>query len=163
MASVCANQNNREGVKRVTVVTSFTEKRREKQRKYERSLLREISVQNLKGRTKDCFGASRFTKGMLMDSGIEEACFDVAIEAYLLGGSYSRLGYYGESEEAAKERARKEERHLIDTLFNFFLFWGNGDEGLAGENLYYLCERYVDMWWRDGFKKGEKKHKLRLH
>jgi hypothetical protein len=63
----------------------------------------------------------------------------------------------------ARERCRSEERHLVDTLFNFFLFWGKGDEGIVGENLYYLCEQYVDGWWMEGFRKGEKKHKLRLH
>ena len=31
-----------------------------------------------------------------MNSGIEEACYDVAIEAYLLGANMSRFGFYGE-------------------------------------------------------------------
>ncbi|WP_053361344.1 YbaK family protein [Bacillus sp. FJAT-27251] len=147
----------------MTVVTTFIEKKREKQIKYERSLLRELSIQSLQRRVKECFGSSRFATGLVMNSGIEEACFDVAIEAYLLGGRYSRFGYYGETVEMAKERCHTEERHLIDTLFNFFLFWGRGDEGIVGENLYYLCEQYVDGWWMEGFRKGEKKHKLRQH
>ncbi len=98
-----------------------------------------------------------------MNSGIEEACYDVAIEAYLLGAKFSRFGYYGENISAVKPRCEKEERHLIDTLYNFFLFWGKGEEGVGSEELYYLCEQYVDSWWREGFMKGEKKYKLRLH
>ena len=34
-----------------------------------------------------------------MNSGIEEACYDVAIEAFLLGAKMSRFGYYGEDVE----------------------------------------------------------------
>lgn len=147
----------------MNVVTTFKEKKREKQIKYERSLLRELSIQRLHARVKECFGSSRLANGLIMNAGIEEACFDVAIEAYLLGGRFSRFGYYGESQEMARERCNQEERHLIDTLYNFFLFWGNGDEGAAGESLYFLCEQYVGGWWQEGFKKGEMKHKLRMH
>lgn len=147
----------------MNVVTTFTEKRRDKQIKYERSLLRELSIQRLKASVQDCFGSSRLAQGLLMNSGIEEACFDVAIEAYLLGGRYSRFGYYGESPEMVRERSQDEEKHLIDTLYNFFLFWGQGDEGTASESLYYLCEHYVGIWWSTGFQTGEKKHKLKMH
>jgi Protein of unknown function (DUF2521) len=147
----------------LNVLTTFNEKKREKQIKYERSLLRELSIQRLHARVKDCFGSSRLASGLLMNSGIEEACYDVAIEAYLLGGRYSRFGYFGESLEMARKRCREEEKHLVDTLYNFFLFWGNGDEGIAGESLYYMCEQYVDGWWREGFQKGEKRHKLKMH
>ncbi|SEN73497.1 Protein of unknown function [Mesobacillus persicus] len=147
----------------MNVVTTFNEKKREKQIKYERSLLRELSIQRLHASVKASFGSSRLATGLLMNSGIEEACYDVAIEAYLLGGRYSRFGYFGESLEMARERSYDEEKHLIDTLYNFFLFWGNGDEGMAGESLYYLCERYVEGWWKEGFQKGEKKHKLKMH
>ncbi|MBM4764889.1 YbaK family protein [Bacillus sp. B15-48] len=145
------------------VVTTFNEKRREKQIKYERSLLRELSIQRLKASVKNCFGSSHLATGLLMNSGIEEACFDVAIEAYLLGGRYSKFGYYGESIDDARERSKEEEKHLIDTLYNFFLFWGSGDEGMADESLYYLCEQYVWIWWNEGFNTGAKKHKLKMH
>jgi hypothetical protein len=147
----------------MNVVTTFNEKKREKQIKYERSLLRELSINKLKASVKECFGSSRLATNLLMNSGIEEACFDVAIEAYLLGGRYSRFGYFGESLEMARDRCKEEEKHLYDTLYNFFLFWGHGDEGIAGESLYYLCERYVGIWWNEGFKTGEKKHKLKMH
>ncbi|PLR96410.1 YbaK family protein [Bacillus sp. T33-2] len=147
----------------MNVITTFKEKRREKQIKYERSMLRELSIKILQERVKHYFGSSRFTSGLIMNAGIEEACYDVAIEAYLLGAKFGRFGYYGESAEMARKRCRPEESHLIDTLYNFFLFWGKGDEGLFSESLYYLCDQYVDSWWRDGFQRGEKRYKLRLH
>ncbi|HAQ08546.1 MAG TPA: DUF2521 domain-containing protein [Bacillus bacterium] len=147
----------------MNVVTTFIDKKREKQVKYERSMLRELSINILQNRVKQYFGSSQLTSSLVMNSGIEEACYDVAIEAYLLGAKFGRFGYYGEAIEAVKSRCYKDERHLIDTLYNFFLFWGKGEEGTESESLYYLCEQYVDSWWREGFMKSEKKYKLRMH
>ncbi|QED45986.1 YbaK family protein [Cytobacillus dafuensis] len=147
----------------MNVITTFNEKKREKQIKYERSVLREISIKTLKEKVQQLFGSSRFVAGLLMNNGIEEACYDVAIEAYLLGAHFSRFGFYGETIEAVKYRCRNEERHLIDTLYHFFLYWGSGEEGVMNESLYYLCEEYVSYWWMEGFHKGERRHRLRLH
>jgi len=147
----------------VNLVTTLNEKRREKQMKYERSVLREISLKTLKERVNQFFGSSDLTSSLILQAGIEEACYDVAIEAYLLGAHFSRFGYYGESVESVKNRCRKEEKHLIDTLYNFLLYWGKGMEGIYSESLYYVCEQYVDSWWMEGFRKGERRHKLRLH
>lgn len=59
-----------------------------------------------------------------MHAGVEEACYDVALEAYLLGAKFSKFGYYGEDIDEVKKRCYKEEKHLIDTLFNFFTLLG---------------------------------------
>ncbi|MDV2687008.1 DUF2521 family protein, partial [Alkalihalophilus lindianensis] len=57
----------------MTVITTFKEKRREKQIKYERSVLRELSIQTLKERVQHYFGSSRIVSSLIMNSGIEEA------------------------------------------------------------------------------------------
>jgi len=147
----------------VNVITTFKDKKREKQLKYEKSVLREISLKTLKERVKQYFGSSRITANLMTQSGIEEACYDVAIEAYLLGAHFSKFGFYGESVDSIKDRCHKEEKHLIDTLYNFLLYWGKGTEGVYSESLYYLCEQYVESWWHEGFRTGERRHKLRLH
>lgn len=147
----------------MTVITTFKEKRREKQIKYERSVLKELSINTLKERVRQYFGSTRITSSLIMNSGVEEACYDVALEAYLLGAKFSKFGYYGEDMEAVRVRCFREEKHLVDTLFNFLLYWGSGDEGVMSESLYYLCEQYVHVWWREGFEKGQRRHKLRLH
>lgn len=147
----------------MNIITTFTEKKREKQIKYERSVLKDISIKALRERVQQHFGSSRFVSGLLMQSGIEEACFDVAIESYLLGAPFSRFGYYGESVEDVRNRCREEEKHIVDTLYHFLLYWGNGEEWVLSESLYYLCEEYVSSWWMEGFCKGEKRYKLRLH
>lgn len=147
----------------MTVITTFTEKRREKLIKYEKSVLKEISINALKEKVKQSFGSSRLVSGLLMNAGIEEACYDVAIEAYLLGAHYSRFGLHGEQQVHVKQRCESELQHFTDTLYNFFLYWGHGEEGTASESLYYICEEYVNSWWSEGFHKGQKRHKLRLH
>jgi hypothetical protein len=147
----------------VNVITTLKDKQREKQIKYERSILGDLSLNLLKERVKQYFGSTRISSIMIMNSGIEEACYDLALEAYLLGAKFSKFGYYGESIEEVKTRCFDEEKHLIDTLYNFLLYWGSEEEGALSESLYYMCEQYVYVWWRDGFEKGERRHKLRLH
>lgn len=147
----------------MNVVTTFFEKKREKQIKYEKSVLREISLKTLQERVRQFFGNSSLTSNMVLQAGIEEACYDLAIEAYLLGAHFSRFGYYGEPVENVRQRCVQEEKHLVDTLYNFLLYWGKGFENVYSESLYYLCEQYVESWWTEGFRKGERRHKLRLH
>ncbi|UII56109.1 YbaK family protein [Cytobacillus spongiae] len=147
----------------MNVITTFYEKKREKQIKYERSMLRDLSIKALKESVQMAFGSSRLTSSLMMNTGIEEGCYDVAIEAYLLGAHFSRFGYYGESQDMVKSRCSDEYQHLVDTLYNFLLYWGDGEEGPLSEDMYYICEQYVNRWWLEGIRNGEKKHKLRLH
>jgi hypothetical protein len=147
----------------VTVITTFKEKRREKQIKYERSVLRDLSINTLKERVKQYFGSTNLATSFVMNTGIEEACYDVALEAFLLGAKFSKFGYHGENAEDVRKRCFREEKHLIDTLYNFLLYWGEGQEGTMSESLYYLCEQYIFVWWKEGFEKGQRRHKLRLH
>ena len=147
----------------MTVITTFKEKRREKQIKYERSVLRDLSINTLKERVKQYFGSTNLAQSFVMNTGIEEACYDVALEAFLLGAKFSKFGYRGENAEDVRKRCFREEKHLIDTLYNFLLYWGNGQEGTMSESLYYLCEQYIFAWWKEGFEKGQRRHKLRLH
>ena len=147
----------------MNVITTLKEKRREKQIKYERSVLRDLSIKLLKERVQQHFGSTRIASSVLMNTGVEEACYDVALEAYLLGAKFSKFGYYGETMEQVRMRCYREEKHLIDTLYNFLLYWGGSTEGAMSEALYYQCEQYVHVWWRDGYDKGQMRRKLRLH
>ncbi|MHC0039171.1 YbaK family protein [Pseudoneobacillus sp. C159] len=147
----------------MNVITTLKDKRREKQIKYERTILRDLSINMLKARVQRFFGSTNLSQNILMRNGVEEACYDVAIEAYLLGAKFSKFGYYGESIDQIRNRCAIEEKHFADTLYNFLLYWGSLDEGRYSESLYYLCEQYVGEWWMEGFKKGERRYKLRLH
>ena len=145
------------------VILTFKEKQRDKRLKYERKVLKEITPKQLKERFQLYFN-NKHSLGIAFSQVLEEGCYDVAIESYLLGANFSKFGFYGESQEEVKSRCYLEEKHLIDTLFNFILYWGKvSDYDLYNESLYYQCEGYVDCWWQDGFAKGAKRYKLRLH
>lgn len=146
----------------MNVISTLQEKRREKQIKYERTLLRELSISKVKQSIEGVFSSSQASKFISVHSGIEGACFEVAIESFLLGAKYSRFGYYGEPIEMVRERCKEEEHHLADTLFHFFLFCVKGEEDLFEQEFDQCCERFIRYWWLEGYKKGEIRHKLRL-
>lgn len=148
----------------MSVITSFNSKRREKQIQHERKLLREISIKMLQESVRKHFGQIKVQGGVLMQQGFDEACFDVAIEAYLLGGKLSKFGYGGEIEEDVQNRCRPEMKHYIDTLYNFWLYWSEiGVSNAVDESFYYSCELFVETWWSEGYRNGIKRHKMRMH
>lgn len=147
----------------MNVIMGFEVRQREGRIKYERMLLRELAIENLKKQIHKFFGSSH-SSGIYLSEVLEEGCFDTAIEAFLLGGHYSKFGYYGETEEMARIRCQREEKQLTDMLFNFILYWGKvGDQEVYNDGLYFRCSAYVDLWWKEGFQVGGKCHKLRMH
>lgn len=147
----------------MNVITTLSTRRREQQIKSERKLLRELSIQSLKESVQQHFDSERLQGGVLIQQGVEEGCYDVAIESFLLGGQYSRFGHYGESVQEVQRRCKNEIKHLTDTLYNFWLYWKYGDESFQHESIFYSCEHFVDSWWMEGYKKAEQRRKLRLH
>lgn len=147
----------------MAVITTFKEKRKEKQLKYERRMLRELSYEEIKKIVNEYFH-HYFRVGLSFSSVIEEGCVDIAIETYLLGASYSKFGYYGESIEAVEARCYQQEKNYTDALYDFITYWGQiGEDAMVNESLYYACEHFVHRWWTEGFRKGEKRYKMRLH
>jgi hypothetical protein len=144
-------------------VIAFKEKRQEKMIKFERKVLKEVSLRKLKGMVGVYFSPF-FRSQTIFTTAIEDGSIDVAIEAYLLGAHMSRFGYYGESMEDARKRRKYEEQYLIDSVFDYLQYWdATGGNDLEGESLYVAATQFIDYWWREGFKKGERRYKLRLH
>jgi hypothetical protein len=140
------------------IITSFSARKLEKQVTYERKILRELSFEQLRRCVHEYFKPFHFYRFFL--EALENGCIDVAIEAYLLGAHYSRFGYYGEPFHLVKKRCAKEEKHLIDMLFDFLCSFHHHPNQI--ESLYYVCEHYVASWWKEGFDQGMKRQKLRL-
>ncbi len=148
----------------MNVITTFTSKRREKQLKTERKLLREISLKMLQESVRKHFGYLRIQGGEQMQQGFDEACYDVAIEAYLLGGKISKFGYSGEPLEFVQKRCEDELKHYVDTIYNFWLYWSEiGVSEGVDDSFYYSCEHFIMTWWSEGYENGLKRHKLRMH
>ncbi|HET7629023.1 MAG TPA: DUF2521 family protein [Bacillales bacterium] len=146
---------------RLNVITSFTEKQRHKQVEFERKVLRDLSFTEIEKTVELTFSPYlKTTSGY--QSPLEEVCVDYAVEAFLLGASYSRLGYYGEPIEQVEKKSREAKKKLTDDLYDYWTYWSHADE-LMLESIYTASELYVDQWWRNGFETGEKRYRLRLH
>jgi Protein of unknown function (DUF2521). len=103
---------------------TFMKKRRERQIQYEQSVLRDISYRTLKDGVEKHFGNFIINGRPVIGSTIEEICYDMAIEAYLAGSRYSRLGYYGEPQESVFQKSAGERAVLGKELADYF-FGGN--------------------------------------
>jgi hypothetical protein len=149
-------------VSSLAIITTFQEKKREKRLQYEKRLLRELSLKELQEDMKRYF-STYVHPSYVYYMVIEDGCIDVAIEAYLLGASYSRFGYFGESVKEARNRCYQSEKGYIDYLFDFMHTWLTSSNSFHEESLYFTCEQYVQYWWEKGFQEGLKKFRLRMH
>ncbi|WP_078551205.1 DUF2521 family protein [Alkalihalobacterium alkalicellulosilyticum] len=145
----------------MTVITTFTEKQREKRWKFERKVLRQLSLADLRKDVKEQFGPI-FPIEFADHPYILDPCIDTAIDAFLLGAEYSRFGYFGESSSIVKNRCEDELQEIriqiFDLLERWFLYGGVSMDSLA------VCvDFFIDSWWERGFLEGQKRHRLRLH
>lgn len=147
----------------MTVITSFTAKRREKQWKWERTILKEITLNHIHESVMSHFGSVKVMGGKPLQESVVEGCYDVAIEAYLLGAQFSHLIHRGEKHDAIEIKSISTRKHITDTLYNFWLYWAKiGDHGGMDESIYFVCEPFVDHWYKEGVEKGTRRLKLRL-
>lgn len=151
---------NREVIN-VNVITTLKDKRREKQLKYERKLLREISLSSLRSDIKRYF--CEYTKTSQFTRHCEEYCIELAVESYLLGARYSKFGYYGEPVHQVRKRSGFEEKSLAEMLFHFLSTVPLNEVPIeCRQTLREICENFISSWWKEGYEKGERRYRLRL-
>ncbi|MGC4378218.1 DUF2521 family protein [Fictibacillus sp. Mic-4] len=143
------------------VITTFKEKQRCKKVEYERRVLRDLSLAKIKKEFQELFQPF-FQYSLLYQQDIEDACIDIAIDAYLLGAAYSRFAYYGEPLHSIKKRSESAQKEIVEGLYDYWQFWCWGTD-LMMESLHRCCVSYVDRWWMEGYQNGEKRYKMRLH
>jgi hypothetical protein len=145
----------------MNVITTFREKQYKKRITFERKVLRELSLNGLKTEFNRLFFPF-FQYSLLFQDEIQDTSIDIAIEAYLLGAEFSRFGYHGESIESIKQRSSEAEKRLSDTLFEYWQFWSYAPDQIL-DSLHMCCDAFVQRWWREGFEKGQRRYKMRLH
>ncbi|CAM4204370.1 DUF2521 family protein [Lederbergia lenta] len=146
----------------MSVITNFEDRKRKKQLTNERKILSDLSINALKKSVLLHFYAARLAADLL-DEGIEEACLDVAIEAYLLGADFGRFIVVGETMEMTRKRCHQEIAHFTETLYHFWLYLDYDRSTLEDDSIYIVCEKFVQYWWKEGYLKAERRYKLRLH
>ncbi|WP_129692085.1 DUF2521 family protein [Gottfriedia acidiceleris] len=141
----------------MNLITNFREKRRAKQIKFEKSLLKELKIMQLKAQLKDSFSYC-IDADINQRKAREDYCLELAVETYLLGARYSRFGFYGEPIENVKRRSAKESEWLA------YLFYSSvfGRKDDIQTEPFDKCKSFLNSWWLDGYVKGERRHKLRL-
>ncbi|MFC0190535.1 DUF2521 family protein [Fictibacillus aquaticus] len=143
------------------VFTNFREKQKYKKEQFERKVLRDLSLTAIKKEIQRIFQPF-FQYSLLYQQDLEDACIDMAIDAYLLGAAYSRLAYHGETLQSIKARSAQKEKNITDSLFEYWQFWCWGTEMMM-ESLHMCCEAYVQVWWMEGYRNGEKRYRMKLH
>ncbi|MBP3953446.1 YbaK family protein [Bacillus suaedae] len=145
----------------MTVVTTLANKRREKQWKFERNVLKHLSLKNLKADVEVQFKPI-VPFHFLSHPFLLDPCMDMAIDAYLLGAEFAKFGYYGESEQQVKARCDEELTEITHVIFNLLQGWLLDSEYVL-DSLKLATENFVERWWSEGFREGEKRHRMRLH
>lgn len=143
------------------MVMSFHEKHRHKQLDFEQKALQDLSVPKIESVVNDFFEPFLDSIAVYKQT-ITDMCLDYSIESYLLGASYGRFGYYGETIESIYERSEKRFKMLVDDLFDFWMFWYYTND-LTFESLYTACEAFLYNWWKEGFESTVRRYRLRLH
>ncbi|HHY21943.1 MAG TPA: DUF2521 family protein [Bacilli bacterium] len=144
----------------MTVITTFQEKQREKRWKFERRVLRKVSLENIQRSVRLFFqpilSFEVFTHPYLIDQSL-----DIAVEAYLLGAEYSRFGYFGEDEKSVLFRCERELKELYEQLESYFHLWVKDDCQYAEYEA--IVAQFLYHWWKKGYEEGGKGYRLRLH
>lgn len=145
----------------MTVITTFFEKQRKKQWMFERKVLRKLSLVEIRSNARNHF-EGLFSPQLVNHPFIEDFCIDLAIDAYLVGAEYSRFGYYGETIVQVRNRCSKKIKEITDKLMEFLQLYSEGND-LLMQSMYISSQIFIDHWWEQGFKEGEKRYRLRLH
>ncbi|RYL89929.1 DUF2521 family protein [Sporolactobacillus sp. THM7-4] len=143
------------------VVMDFQEKQRHKQIDFERRALQDLSIFKIEAAIQSCF--SKYM--VLIPTAIQTAkdmCAEYAMEAYLLGSSMARFGFYGEDMESAFRRSQTPFESMTGDFCNFWLFWTASDLS-SHEGLFETCEKFLHSWWREGYESSLKRWRLKMH
>jgi len=141
----------------MNVITNLREKRRSKQISFERSVLKDLRITQLRDQFKNTF-EKLIVSDRPHKRAREEYCLELAVESYLLGARYSRFAYYGEPVEKVQVRSEKEKDWLT------YLFYSSvyGRKDKVETEFYQDCDLFLSNCWLDGFQKGERRYRLRL-
>ncbi|MFV8829697.1 DUF2521 family protein [Alkalihalobacterium sp. APHAB7] len=145
----------------MTVITTFSEKQREKRWKFERKVLRQLSLNDLKKDAQQHF-EPLFPFHFQYEPFLIDPIIDAAIDSFLIGAEFSRFGYYGELLRDVRFRCEDELKDIYTQLFYILEAWYTyRDIGL--DSLYLAVEQFVEKWWEKGFTEGTKRYRMRLH
>jgi len=143
-------------------VVNFVQKKREKEWKYEKSILRELSIKQLRISVKTAFRLRGPIYIIKQLRELEESTLDCAVEAYLLGANYSSNYIYDFSMDKTLMRCKTEMNQINHILKQYIEYYFEKYELPMVHDIVHQCEELVWHWWKEGYKTGVKRKKLRL-
>ena len=143
-------------------IVNFVQKKREKEWKYEKSVLRELSIKQLRLSVKTAFRLKGPIYIIKQLRELEESTLDCAVEAYLLGASYSSKYINDFSVEKTKLRCKGQMNQINIILKQYIEYYFAKYELPMVEDIVIQSENLVWHWWNEGYKAGVKRKKLRM-
>ena len=139
---------------------NFQIKKREKDWKFERDILRELSITNLRLSVEMTFRTDGPVYILSHFRPLLDTAFDCAVEAYLLGATNSH-SLNDSLEKISKQRPQQIEvtatilKQYVEYYFAKYRF-------PMIQKIFIQCEHLIYFWWLEGYKVGKKRKKLRL-
>ncbi len=142
------------------IVMDFQERQRHKQMDFERRVLQDLSLEKIEASIRQRFN-DYLAQVPSSAQTARDMCAEYALEAFLLGSSMGRFGFYGEDTENVFQRSMLPFEALHGDFFDFWLFWSASDPAAATE-LEEACDRYLYTWWQEGFEASLRRWRMKL-
>ncbi|MFT8363491.1 MAG: DUF2521 family protein [Sporolactobacillus sp.] len=143
----------------MAIIMDFQERRYYKQLNFERQALRELSFERIERAIHQNFDGYLKRIPASGQTALDMSA-EYALEAYLLGASMARFGFYGEEKQIVRQRSTHAMTVLIHDFYEFWLFWSADDPTMT--DLEDTCRLYLNFWWEDGFESALKRRRLKL-
>ncbi len=135
-----------------------------KQIQFERSLLRELTLQEVQQDVSQSF-QKLFHSYTVFESAIQEEAVEQAMEAYLLGAEASQFILSGEQKEDVISRYEVELHTIAADFADYLDYWHHATESHSWliQRAGTICEKFFKRWWMAGLERGERRRRLKLH
>ncbi|MGY4691785.1 DUF2521 family protein [Salibacterium sp. K-3] len=144
------------------VVISLEPHRIKKEWREEKRLLQDLQVQEIKETAEKVF-IPVFDHFQFSYSFLEEACMDLALEAFLSGGKYSRYVEDRALPFKFQVQAAAAIGLIASELYEFMVCWVEEDPDDEQPVMKEAVESFITYWWKRGLEAGVRRKLLHFH
>ncbi|MFB5664129.1 DUF2521 family protein [Alteribacillus sp. HJP-4] len=142
------------------IVISMEPRRLKKEWEQEKKLLQNLKVSEMQQSAQKSF-SHLFQRFHFPNSFLEEACLDMALDAFLDGGKHHRYMENGVLPFRFKLQAAFKIGNLAKELTSFMFDWVE-DSSPQRKLIQEAAEGFITDWWKKGLETGFKRQRLRL-
>lgn len=135
-----------------------------KQIQFERSLLQELTLHEVKQDVSNVF-QKLFHSYTVFESAIQEEAIEQAMEAYLLGAEGSQFLLLGEDQHDVMKRYEVELNTISKDFADYLDYWHHATESHSWliQRAESMCQTFFIRWWKAGLERGERRRRLKLY